>query len=278
MATALVKESEFKKVFNYKGFEEFKEAIKRIKMTEVQRQPQIKRTRGVNTEFFKELTPDLAYVLGVWAAYGKVKPCYTSERRYYKNELRLFNKELMDFIVEKIEYRNKIKEQMLKDRRYGKTKILYTISFINEEVSQSIMRLTPNKPDALQLTQQEIWIKSKELFPAFILGYVHSGKVFFVKGIYEYIGALRIRREYFLPNNLYLGTASWELAHGIKQILGEGVRVEKRSYAYPYEVQIPLEIAEEGYRALEKKFHGYVKGVGKIRAVDRIIDQMWSDD
>lgn len=250
--------------------------------------------KGVNVEFFRKLTPDLAYILGVWAAYGKVKRCYTSDKRYYKNELRLFNKALLDYVVEKIGYKNKIQENLVTSKNDGTIKTLYSISFINQEVSEFIIGygITPDNDlkffsevlvsrNTRALKDIDVFSPNWDLLPAFFLGYIHAGKAFIVNEVNEFVDEYEVREA--IDDNeedmeeigdlIILGYHSWELAHGFKNALTcaftDGVTVEKRPYGFPYEVS--FRDCGEAFFSWMDSLPGYINGLGDIRVAERAI-------
>jgi hypothetical protein len=151
----------------------------------------------VNSEFFTKMSPELAYILGLWITDG----C-AYERGSYSIGLK--DKEVIEWIVDTIGYKNKIWE--IHEKRNNSTR--YFIQFTNQSVKNVFdkYKIVPNKSLKTEFPESP-----KQYLPHFIRGVFegdgHIGKhgysytVSIVGASEEFISSVKDIIEYQIGGN-----------------------------------------------------------------------------
>jgi hypothetical protein len=182
---------------------------------------------SVNVEFFKKPSPELAYILGLWASDGCI----------YKNTLQIHmnDKDVIYWIAQTIGFNKPIKEIERTGGFYEKTdkvtSIGYFLRFHSKEVREIFESygITAKKSKTIQFPNLP-----EELIPHFIRG-VFDGD----GGIY--VTKRKINGKYYDRCKVHFTSGSYDFLCGLKaaieEELGNNVKITKgtRCFIYAFE-------------------------------------------
>lgn len=183
----------------------------------------------VNIDFFRKETPELFYILGLWASDGCI----------YKNTLQigLTDHDIIAWLVETLEYKGKIKEIQNYGGFYEKTDYItstsHFIRFNSREICDLFAKygIVPRK--SLTMGFPDI---PKEMLPHFIRGYFDGDG-----GIY--VAERTINGKQYKRTKVHFSGGSYEFLTGLKGAIenqiGNNVKITQgtRCYIYAFEAK-----------------------------------------
>lgn len=217
---------------------------------------------NVNIEFFRKETPELFYVLGLWASDGCV----------YKNTLQigLTDHDIIAWLVDTLEYKGKVKEIENFGGFYEKTEHITSIShfirFNSREVCELYAKygIVPRKSLIMDFPKIPT-----EMLPHFIRGYFDGDG-----GIY--LAERTIRGRQYKRTKVHFSCGSIEFLSGLKAAienqLGNDVKITQgtRCYIYAFEAKKDVKafgewIYQDGHFGGERK-RAQFASIGVINA------------
>ncbi|OGG41136.1 hypothetical protein A2118_03630 [Candidatus Kaiserbacteria bacterium GWA2_50_9] len=218
--------------------------------------------RAVDQSFFKKWTPEMAYVLGFFAADGYMT---LNKRGAHFWNIQITDRDIVEGIKEAIQSEHKINIRI----RKGNEKTMYRLQIGSKEMCNDLLKLgfTPNKTKSLAIPHVP-----KKYFPHFVrgyfdgdgnvwVGYVHKERktklrtirTVFTSCSFSFLHALREQLEQF---DIHKGVLSKGKGNYYRLTYSVNNSLKLSDFMYNHEVPIPQGLSLERKR---KRFREFIE-------------------